>query len=120
MKPLLPLVFLFATAPVLRAGERDFEEKIRPLVGRHCQPCHGPEKKKGGLDLLRFESTEQVLGDYDAWKKAVGRINVHEMPPKGQRQLKQEDMALIDRWFNALPRPKRDCDELANDANQRW
>jgi len=111
----LPLLF----APIaVRAGE--FEEKIRPIVTRYCHGCHGVEKKKGGLDLARFGTTESVAAEIDIWKTAVQRVNLHEMPPKSAPQLGHDEMALVDRWFQALPKPKSDCSEIANDANLRW
>lgn len=32
-----------------------FESKVRPLLIEHCQACHGPEKFKGGLQILSRE-----------------------------------------------------------------
>jgi mono/diheme cytochrome c family protein len=107
-----------ALAGPLAAAE--YEDDIQPLVAKYCHGCHGPEKKKGGLDLSRFASTEAVLADFDVWRHAVARINLHEMPPKAAPQLRHDEMARVDRWFQKLPRPERDCDEIANDANLRW
>ncbi|MCY2971869.1 MAG: hypothetical protein NTZ30_14515, partial [Planctomycetota bacterium] len=33
------------------AGDKFFEEKVRPLLAEHCFSCHGPDKQKGGLKL---------------------------------------------------------------------
>src|SRR5687768_415029 len=37
-------------------GAKHFDAKIAPLLTRHCLECHGPEKKKGRLDLSRQET----------------------------------------------------------------
>ena len=111
---LTPLVLPLA----VRAGE--FEEKVGPIVAKYCHKCHGPEKKKGGLDLARFRTSENVLAEHEIWKTAVQRINLHEMPPKSAPQLGHDEMALVDRWFQSIPKPKSDCSEIANDANLRW
>ena len=113
------MALLLLVAPVAaRAGE--FEEKIGPIVAKYCHGCHGGEKKKGGLDLTRFRTAESVASEIEVWKTAVQRINLHEMPPKAAPQLQHNEMALVDRWFQALPKPKSDCSEIANDANLRW
>jgi hypothetical protein len=115
----VPLALAILIAP-LAAGAGEFEEKIEPIVAKYCHRCHGQEKKKGGLDLARFRTADNVLAEHEVWKTAVQRINLHEMPPKGEPQLRHEEMALVDRWFQSLPKPKSDCSEIANDANLRW
>src|SRR5262245_41992751 len=112
------VLLALACAPGLRAGE--YEERIQPLVAKYCHRCHGGEKKKAGLDLARFKTTGNVTAEIDVWKAAVQRINLLEMPPKSEPQLRHEEQAIVDKWFQALPKPERKCDEIANDANLRW
>src|SRR5262245_19238540 len=33
------------------AGVECFEKRVRPLLAEHCYPCHGPDKRRGGLTL---------------------------------------------------------------------
>ena len=60
----------------------EYEEKIVPLLSKYCFKCHGPEKKKGDLDLSSFKTSAQVAGGLEIWQKALERINAFEMPPE--------------------------------------
>ncbi|HUR38897.1 MAG TPA: DUF1587 domain-containing protein, partial [Planctomycetota bacterium] len=98
----------------------DFEQKIVPLVAKFCVKCHGPEKKKGDLDLSGFKSHDQVLAGIDVWQKAVERLNSFEMPPEKSPQPSFEEKGLINRWFGRLAKGKLDCNQLATDRTQRF
>jgi len=112
--------FLGVRAAAEPGPDATYEEKVQPILERHCYACHGKEKHKADLDLTRFKTTADVLHEHALWKTVVGRINLHEMPPKSKPQLAHGDMELVDRWFNGLPKGKSDCNELANDENLRW
>lgn len=54
MKTLFPLfVAALATGLAARADDKpvDFVRDIQPILKDNCYKCHGPEKKKGGLQL---------------------------------------------------------------------
>ena len=40
---IVPSVF---AADKNNAGEKFFEEKVRPLLAEHCFSCHGPDKQR--------------------------------------------------------------------------
>jgi hypothetical protein len=100
------------------AGE--FEEKIVPLIAKYCVKCHGPEKKKGDLDLSTFKTSAQVLQGLETWHKALERVNAFEMPPEKSAQPSHDEKALLNRWFGKIPKGKLDCNQIANDRNQRF
>ncbi len=98
------------------AGERFFEQKVRPLLVEHCYACHADKKQKGGL---RLDSLESVLkgGEsgpaiepgHPAESLLVAAINYDglEMPPTSR--LAPEKVAVLSRWIAlGAPWPARD------------
>lgn len=98
------LTVFFLLTPVFAAdkntaGDKFFEEKVRPLLAEHCFSCHGPDKQKGGLKLDSKAAmikggdigTAIVPGDPAAslMIKAVGYEGDLKMPPKGKLSAKQ-------------------------------
>ncbi|HLY10076.1 MAG TPA: DUF1592 domain-containing protein [Planctomycetota bacterium] len=127
----MPLTLLLAAgmlspAPAQEKGKpreenpREFEEKVVPLIAKFCIKCHGPEKKKGDLDLTDFKAADQVLARIEIWQKAVERLNAFEMPPEKSPQPSFEEKGLINRWFGRLAKGKLDCNQLATDRTQRF
>lgn len=100
--------------------DRDYVEKIQPLLAKFCFKCHGPEKKKGDLDLSEFKTPELAVAAPDVWQKAVERVNAFEMPPEKSPQPSFEEKGLLNRWFGRLPKGKLDCNQLATDRTQRF
>src|SRR5204863_519047 len=44
---------------------KEYEEKVVPILAKFCFKCHGPEKKKGDLDLSTIKTPEQILAGID-------------------------------------------------------
>ncbi|HXX93719.1 MAG TPA: c-type cytochrome domain-containing protein, partial [Planctomycetota bacterium] len=95
------------TAGALPDDPKDFEEKIRPLITKYCSKCHGPEKKKGDLDLTLFKTTAEVLEQAPTWQKIVERVNAFEMPPEKSPQPNFEEKGVLGKWFSTLPKGKQ-------------
>ena len=89
------------------AGDKFFEEKVRPLLAEHCFSCHGPDKQKGGLKLDSKAAmikggdigTAIIPGDPAAslMIKALGYEGDLKMPPKGKLNSKQ--IADLSAWI---------------------
>src|ERR1051325_8983790 len=84
--------------------QKEYEEKVVPILSKFCFKCHGPEKKKGDLDLSAIKTPEQILAGIDLWQKAVERLNAFEMPPEKSPQPSFEEKGLINQWFGRLPK----------------
>ncbi|MCC6785736.1 MAG: hypothetical protein IT457_23015, partial [Planctomycetes bacterium] len=78
----------------------DFQRQVRPILARHCFPCHGPDDaaRESGLRLDRRETALEpaesgrraiVPGDVEA-SELVRRIRAHDadtrMPPPSANQ----------------------------------
>jgi mono/diheme cytochrome c family protein len=77
---------------------------------RHCLECHGPEEKKGGLDLSTVKRDLSRPEDFARWVKILDRIGSGEMPPKKQPRPPAADVqaltASLDRWLLAADRAR--------------
>jgi len=93
---------LTAQSPPAAAGDdlaAAFAKDIRPLLESHCFKCHGPMKKKGGLDFSRLKDGKAVLGERRLWKKALLQVEEHEMPPEGEKPLSPEQGSAFVSWL---------------------
>lgn len=111
-----PSVSLSAPVPATKPAvthQIDFEKTVRPLFVKHCQDCHGPDAREGGL---RLTSRKNILLRNDSGEPAivVGKsslsVLIHrvssqdekeQMPPAdaGERLSKQEQN-ILKQWID--------------------
>lgn len=87
-----------------------YQTLIRPVLNQHCVDCHGPAKSKGGL---RLDSLKRIkAGGDDGPVLTPGKPDEsplvqnmllplgddHHMPPEGNPQPDEADIALISWW----------------------
>ncbi len=104
----LPAIALgvMAIAPDVRA-EVSFHRQVRPILESNCGDCHNRDKKKGGLEAVRFEGLLKggengvvvVAGNPDASAllKSISGPDP-EMPLSGD-PLTAAEVALIAQWI---------------------
>ena len=98
------------TNPPPNSTRLTWERHIEPLFDRECVKCHGPLKKKGGLDLSTFQNA--IRGGESGSVIIPGEPNSSallqflkagsdpHMPPK--KQLVNEDLKTIETWIAHL------------------
>jgi hypothetical protein len=104
-----------------------FARDIQPLFKRHCQKCHGPAKREGGLNLstpagiIRGGKKGAALVPHDVqasllWK----RVAEDEMPP--DEPLADNEKELLRRWIaaGAPGLPARDAASGAAEGKDHW
>lgn len=94
-----------ATAAPDRApppGAADFTERIRPFVKTYCLGCHSTKAHKGGLDLERFATLEEVRADIESWQAMAEMLEDGEMPPEGKPRPTAEERRLVIAWIGRL------------------
>jgi hypothetical protein len=141
--PVLVLAVLLTSLPA-RAAEpapnpaqvRFFENKVRPLLVKNCQRCHGPTRKRG---KLRLDSRAAILQGGDSGPaivpgkpresllvKAINYTDL-EMPP-GKR-LGRREVAILTEWVQigapwpgaaAAPAPPRKDGFRLTAAARKW
>ncbi|QDU47868.1 DUF1553 domain-containing protein [Gimesia panareensis] len=95
------------------AAKIDFEKSIRPLLVQHCQDCHGPDAREGGLRLtsrknllLRNDSGEPaiVAGKSDQSElihRVSTKVEGEQMPPADVGdQLTAQEIATLKQWID--------------------
>ena len=101
-----------AEAPAALA-EVSFSRDVRPILAGTCFKCHGPDLKKGGLDL---QSRETVIKELASGRHAIVpgksdeselifRVSAEEttvrMPPKGKGEpLTPRQIAVLRAWID--------------------
>ncbi|MBV8881462.1 MAG: DUF1592 domain-containing protein [Planctomycetaceae bacterium] len=95
------LAFLSLTSAALVAQSTGddlsarYARDVRPILESHCFKCHGPQKKKGGIDFSKTTFAERRL-----WKKTLTQVEEHEMPPEGEQPLTTEQSATLKGWLH--------------------
>lgn len=106
----LGAVPIAAPAPAVSADVAEaFEKNIRPILEKHCIPCHGAEKQKAELRLdsraamLHGGDTGPAIVPGDAAASALIKAVLYtgdvQMPPDGR--LPQADIDALTAWVQA-------------------
>ena len=51
------------------ASVPEFVKHVRPLLATYCFSCHGPLKRRGGLNLEKFDDDAEALDQVDLWDR---------------------------------------------------
>jgi mono/diheme cytochrome c family protein len=81
------------------ADAKQFAERLRPLLVRHCVACHGGEKPKGKfrLDTLTTDFADAPTRAH--WAAVIERLESGEMPPKEKPRPPVEDIHALTDWL---------------------
>jgi hypothetical protein len=98
--------------PAAAADPPAYTRDVRPILAANCFKCHGPDQKKGGLDLQAYATAtaelksgeRAVVPGKSTASEAVRRALLpatedDHMPPKGQ--LTATQIATLKAWINA-------------------
>ena len=101
MASLLALLLGCAGEPAPPLEER-FATDVRPFFDRYCFGCHGPNKKKGDVDLSHDFSIEAIAKSPRLWDQVTSRIRDQEMPPEDARQPQAREREAAVAWLKDL------------------
>jgi hypothetical protein len=79
----------------------DFDKTIRPLLTRHCVPCHGPTVQKGRLRLDNLSGDMADEKSRSRWVEVRQRVQAGEMPPASKPRLPTDDKHALVRWIDS-------------------
>src|SRR5258708_2950202 len=91
-------------APATQA-EISYNRDVRPILSNRCFKCHGPDLKKGGLNLRERDIAvkEAIVPGKSAESLLIERITAEDaderMPPKGQ-PLTNDQVATLKAWID--------------------
>lgn len=88
-----------------QAPPDSFGRQVRPILARHCLPCHGPDEgsREADLRLDRADAGGQWVirpGD-PANSEMIRRIESADdpMPPAGHARLSEQEIDLLKQWI---------------------
>jgi len=111
-----PTVSLSAPLPAAKPvtpQQIDFKKSVQPIFVKHCQDCHGPDAREGGLRLtnrknilLRNDSGEPaIIAGKSDLSLLIHRVSTQDkkeqMPPAdaGER-LSQQEIGILKQWID--------------------
>jgi Protein of unknown function (DUF1553)/Protein of unknown function (DUF1549)/Planctomycete cytochrome C len=109
--PVRCAVLLVVLPSLARAQDISYNRDIRPILSNHCFKCHGPDLKKGGLDLQVREMAIKPRGQRgpalvpgkSGESRLIERISskdeMERMPPKG-KPLTAVQIATLKTWID--------------------
>jgi hypothetical protein len=112
---LLACALVLAFSATSLGADSQFEKEIRPLLNTYCVGCHNSQKKRGDLDLARFEKETDIGKAEEVWGEVAARVLAHEMPPEGKKQPSIEQRRKFVRWARSVAKKPDDCKQLASD-----
>jgi Protein of unknown function (DUF1592)/Protein of unknown function (DUF1588)/Protein of unknown function (DUF1587)/Protein of unknown function (DUF1595)/Protein of unknown function (DUF1585) len=62
--------------------DQQFEQTVRPFVGKYCVACHSGKMAPAQFDLKSYTSVDMVTDDFARWALLAQRLKAQEMPPK--------------------------------------
>ncbi len=68
--------------PTPGKSQPNFTKDVVPFLAKHCYACHGNGKKRGGLELDKYQSEAALQKDRHVWENVLHMLRSGEMPPK--------------------------------------
>jgi mono/diheme cytochrome c family protein len=97
-----------AADPPPTAGDRTFDERIKPFLNKYCNTCHNSDKASGGVTLDGYLSEDHARKDRKTWEEIQKIVAAGNMPPKKKPQPTKEERESFVNWVaNSLT--KVDC-----------
>ncbi len=96
------LVLCFSTQVTLADSKQrqiELDNKIMPLLKRHCLDCHSGAEPDAGLTLDHFETPLSFLKGRFIWEKAVQKMRIMEMPPPDVSELSDAEREELMGWI---------------------
>lgn len=83
--------------------EKEYREKVVPLLKKYCIDCHGDKMTEGDLSLQNYKSAHSVLEGRKTWFKVIHRVANGEMPPKdAKEQPTKEERKFLCEWVDTV------------------
>ena len=96
------------TAAEARSAGEVFGHEVLPILQSKCLKCHGDGKIKGGLDMttlaniLKGGSDGPVVVPGKSAESAISNAIIDkDMPPKGEKRITSDELAIIQSWIDA-------------------
>lgn len=102
-------IFLFSLIALAfpALGQNDPIKKIRPILEKHCFPCHHDTKRSAGISLKNIfmginDTKALIVRDGKVWMNVVKQIQSGAMPPRGEQRLTEEENETLIKTINEI------------------
>jgi mono/diheme cytochrome c family protein len=82
-------------------------EPLEAFLANHCIRCHGPDNQEGELRIDLLSRDFELGGESHRWAELIERVNSGEMPPQGEPQPTQDEIAAFVTKLDSLIREGR-------------
>jgi hypothetical protein len=99
-----PCRSMAAEQEALKADAQEFfRSRVTPFITTYCLPCHQNKRPtRAGVNFSPALNAPGHAAFADQWKKAVARVNAHDMPPKASPQPNDDDRKMFAAWLGKL------------------
>ncbi len=105
--------------PEAAPGPPAFTKDVQPLLKTYCVSCHGPNKRRGGLDLETLDDEAEALEKVDLWDQVHERVTGKEMPPAKSKQPSDEERAVLLAWAKHVGASQVSCEDLTEEQRAK-
>jgi hypothetical protein len=84
--------------------DRDYAERVRPVLEKFCFQCHGEKTAKSGLRLDTLSTDFRSARAAAVWKDVHERVvdpNDNRMPPEGKPRPSADEIKTVRGWIEA-------------------
>jgi mono/diheme cytochrome c family protein len=76
----------------------EYQDKVLPLLEKHCFECHGDGYDKGKVAFDRLETPQQILAP-ELWVRVLLNTRAGLMPAEDKTRLSPAEQATLERWI---------------------
>jgi hypothetical protein len=91
-----------AATPAPPPVDQQFDQTVKPFVGKYCVACHSGKMAPAQFDLKSYTSVDMVSDDFARWALLAERLKNHEMPPKPMPPPPAAEAQQVIDWVAAL------------------
>ncbi len=89
-------------APAPATIDQQFQQTVKPFVGKYCVACHSGKMAPAQFDLKSYNSMDMVTEDFARWALLAERLKNKEMPPKPMPAPPSAEAQQIIDWVAAV------------------
>lgn len=83
------------------ARDKEFLERIQPILKKACLECHSGSEADAGLALSNFKTSKSIFKERQTWEKVILRLELEDMPPKEAAPLAKLDRERLIEWLKS-------------------
>lgn len=76
-------------------------DEAQNTIGMYCAYCHNDENPQAGLNLVNFDSVDDIAHDIEEWNMIIQRLDAYEMPPIDALQPEIEEREALINWIKS-------------------